>query len=55
MNNNMITKSEKREKLVKNHRKMIINNRSIFTLLRIKKDKNEKYLKRNKIRISKSH
>lgn len=41
----MITKAEKREKLIKNHRKMIVTNRSIFTLQRIKKEK----IKKNKI------
>ncbi len=38
----MITKAEKREKLRNNRSKMIVSNRSIFTLVNIKKNKNEK-------------
>lgn len=35
----MTTKAEKREKLKNNKNKMIVSNRSIFTLLRIKNKK----------------
>ena len=43
-------KAEKREKLRENSRKMTVSNRSIFTLVRIKKEKHGK----NKKRIPKS-
>lgn len=39
------TKAEKREKLKNNRSKMIIKNRSIFTIVRIKRKKAEKHKK----------
>lgn len=38
----MKTKAEKREQLKRNQRKMTISNRSIFNIIRIKKNKAKK-------------
>jgi hypothetical protein len=41
----MITKAEKREKLKNNQRKMIVTNKSIFKILKIKQEKSKKAIK----------